>query len=524
MKKITLILMFTLLSVSTYAQCPIPATSFVGEYALTQITPNHNHVGGPNPSFNTQVVTLNPGATPNSRVFSAVWLEALDIGQPAMDVSFTLDCPNGNAVIVDPDLDTFLTCDVNTPGNITLGPASTTGTFDVNDDSSFTLILSEYVDNGQCTAITVPFTTEFSLTKVACNAPQNISVSNITASTADVSWTDPSGTGTSFDVEFGLEGFTPGSGTVVSGISSNSTTLTGLQQGNFYDVYVTSNCGSDSSIPAGPANFLIASDCNGIYSGFPFSEDFDSLANLLSCYTIIDEDTNGTAWTQETIDLGMGVFTTISTNGTNAGQKEDYLISPPIAMTTGNIYDFSVTYNGADSGGGPANENLEVLIATGNTVADANAGTSIFTDTGISQNGDFANIENQALTGNGQFTPGSSGDYYVVFKSTGGPPIPPATATGFLLLFDYALNETLSVDVFESSNFDYFVDSRNMLNLSANQSFEQIYLHNLLGQQVLSQKLNASEEMIDLNSLNSGVYLAQVQLNGSNKTFKIIKK
>jgi hypothetical protein len=62
------------------------------------------------------------------------------------------------------------------------------------------------------------------------------------------------------------------------------------------------------------------------------------------------------------------------------------------------------------------------------------------------------------------------------------------------------------------------------LNLSANQTLEQITLHNLLGQQVLSQKLNAQEELIDLNELTNGVYLAQVQINGTSKTFKIIKK
>jgi hypothetical protein len=520
MKKITFYLLFSLFGFGIYAQCPIPSTSFVGDYNIVQVTPNHAELGVP--TFDPQVVTLAAGASANSRVFSAVYAEGLNIEQPAMDVSFTLDCPNGNSVIVDQGLDTFLGCG---GGAITLGPDTTTGTFDQNDDSTFTLILQEFVTDGGC-GVPVPLVTEFTLTKATCFAPQNITVSNITATTADVSWTDTNGGGTTYDVEYGFEGFAPGTGngTVISGLSSTNTTISGLLEGNFYDVYVTSNCGPDSSIPGGPASFLNPSDCNTVYSGFPLTEDFDSLANLQSCYTIIDEDGNGTAWTQETIDMGMGAFLTISTNGTNAGQKEDYLISPAIAMVAGNLYDISVTYNGADSGGGPASENLEVLVAQGITVADANAGTSIFSDTGITQNGDFANIENQALSGSGQFVPNTSGNYHIVFKSTGGPPIPPATATGFLLLFDYTINETLSVDAFETANFDYYVDSRNMLNLSANQAFQQVNLHNLLGQQILSQELSSQNEIIDLNSLSSGVYLAQIQINGASKTFKIVKK
>lgn len=84
--------------------------------------------------------------------------------------------------------------------------------------------------------------------------------------------------------------------------------------------------------------------------------------------------------------------------------------------------------------------------------------------------------------------------------------------------------ENLSISDFEAFNFNYFVDSQNHLNLSANQAFEQIQLHNLLGQLVLSQKLSAQNERIDLNSLSKGVYLVQAQINNVSKTFKVFKK
>ncbi len=270
-------------------------------------------------------------------------------------------------------------------------------------------------------------------------------------------------------------------------------------------------------------DFDLSVDIPNCSVSFPYTENFDSGVDFTGCYTVIDQDGNGTAWIQQELELQPLVPSFFATNGTNDGQKEDYLFSPAISMTAGNTYDISVSYNGADSQNGPANEDLEVLVASGPTVVDANAGTSIFTDTGIVQTGDFEDVEAQATTNSGQFTPSTSGDYHIVFKSTGSPAQIGGT-TGFLLVFEYSVDETLSVDSFDSANFEYFVDSRNILNLSANQSFEQINMHNLLGQQVLSQKLNAQNESIDLNSLTSGVYLAQVQINGASKTFKIVKK
>jgi len=258
-------------------------------------------------------------------------------------------------------------------------------------------------------------------------------------------------------------------------------------------------------------------------TSFPFVEDFDNNVDFVGCYTTIDEDGNGGDWIQQDLELQPLTTTFLATNGTSDAQKEDYLISPDFNLTAGNTYDISFVYNGADAQNGSANEELEVLVAQGTTVADANAGTSIFTDSNIAQNGNFENLETQALTGSGQFVPSTSGNYNIVFKSTGQPDLL-AQTTGFLLLFEYSVDETLSTEDFETFNFNYFVDTQNNLNLSANQAFDQIQLHNLLGQQVLNQKLSSQDEQIDLNALTSGVYLAQVQINDATKTFKIVKK
>jgi len=96
---------------------------------------------------------------------------------------------------------------------------------------------------------------------------------------------------------------------------------------------------------------------------------------------------------------------------------------------------------------------------------------------------------------------------------------------GFGYMDNFRTNdEPLSVDEFNDVNFNYFVDAQNHLNLSANEALSQISIYNLLGQEVSSRSLSNQNESVDINSLNSGVYLAQVQINNKVETFKFVKK
>lgn len=144
-------------TVSIFQICPIEPTSFIGDYMLTQLTPDNPDDGAP--VFSDQIINLSlvEGAS-TKRQFSAVYLEDVGIGQPAMTVSFALSC---GQVIVDPGLDTQLTCDQES--NITLGPAEVPATFDSTDDSYFELTLTEYENDGGCGV--APYQVTFSLTK-----------------------------------------------------------------------------------------------------------------------------------------------------------------------------------------------------------------------------------------------------------------------------------------------------------------------------------------------------------------------
>lgn len=93
-----------------------------------------------------------------------------------------------------------------------------------------------------------------------------------------------------------------------------------------------------------------------------------------------------------------------------------------------------------------------------------------------------------------------------------------------VLIDDISVDAVLAVSDQEFNNFKYFVDANAQLNLSASTSMESLSLYNVLGQQVVSQKLNNTNEVIDISALRSGIYLASVTIEGNTKSFKIVKR
>jgi hypothetical protein len=87
----------------------------------------------------------------------------------------------------------------------------------------------------------------------ACNDPSNLVASVASASSVDLTW-NAGGSGILWQVEYGISGFTLGSGTQQA-FASNSATITGLAGGNIYDFYVREICGgTDTSTWAGPVS------------------------------------------------------------------------------------------------------------------------------------------------------------------------------------------------------------------------------------------------------------------------------
>jgi hypothetical protein len=83
-----------------------------------------------------------------------------------------------------------------------------------------------------------------------CLHPTNLAVDALTNTTVTLSWLE-AGSATSWEIEYGPVGFTPGTGTTVSA-GTNPFTVDNLTPATTYDFYVSANCGSELSTPFGP--------------------------------------------------------------------------------------------------------------------------------------------------------------------------------------------------------------------------------------------------------------------------------
>ncbi|KAB2818185.1 PKD domain-containing protein [Phaeocystidibacter marisrubri] len=104
-----------------------------------------------------------------------------------------------------------------------------------------------------------------------CPNPQFFQYFNLMPTTVDVTFV---GAGSVYNVEWGLSGFTPGTGTFVS--STNDTiSLSNLPAGTCLDFYIQSDCsasGNGTSVWSGPFSFC--TPCNA--ASLPYIQDFNT--------------------------------------------------------------------------------------------------------------------------------------------------------------------------------------------------------------------------------------------------------
>jgi hypothetical protein len=123
----------------------------------------------------------------------------------------------------------------------------------------------------------------------ACPKPTNITATPAGGGTFSVDWTE-NGSATQWEIEWGISGFTQGTGTFIN-TTSKPETISGIVSGNSYDIYVRSICGpGDNSFWEGPFTFN-TTYCTGGPTSTQDSEitnvflqgDASAISNLQSC-------------------------------------------------------------------------------------------------------------------------------------------------------------------------------------------------------------------------------------------------
>ncbi|WP_415793598.1 fibronectin type III domain-containing protein, partial [Flavobacterium saliperosum] len=237
-------------------------------------------------------------------------------------------------------------------------------------------------------------------TPPSCLAPSAGTASSVTTMSASLGWTPGAGESL-WNIEWGVSGFTQGTGTVVNGVT-NPHPLNGLSDATTYQFYVQADCGgSGLSTWSGPYSFT--TPCNA--ADVPYTQDFESATTPAAplCNLIVNEGT-GNNWATTTVTDSYGFNGKIlryTYNGSNPANS--WFFTQGVNLTAGTSYRVSYVYGGT----GFYAEKMKVAYGTS---ASAAAMTIPLAD--------YPNImEDTATNAFVDFTPAASGVYYFGFNA-----------------------------------------------------------------------------------------------------------
>ena len=83
----------------------------------------------------------------------------------------------------------------------------------------------------------------------------------------------------------------------------------------------------------------------------------------------------------------------------------------------------------------------------------------------------------------------------------------------------------LASNSFDNSGFSSYPNPVvDVLNLSYSKNIDKVQIVNLLGQEVVTKVINATDAKVDMSQLASGTYLVKVTSDSQVKTLKVIKQ
>ena len=238
-----------------------------------------------------------------------------------------------------------------------------------------------------------------------CVIPTNATVDAVMATNADISW-GLIGNGIGYNIEWGLPGFTPGTGAEVGsemGVVGSTYQITPLLPATDYQYYIQTDCDVTDGLSqwAGPISFT--TPCVPI-STLPWSENFDAMTSL-------DYELFPNCWEYEGYGVGTDDNTHYNTfNNADALSPENYvffqygsdsyLFTPEFELVAGETYEFEFAWAGDTHSGWFG----EVVVSESQSSTDAEVIGDPFIEYGDATTFDYSNEKYC-------FTPTSNGNY-----------------------------------------------------------------------------------------------------------------
>lgn len=339
----------------------------------------------------------------------------------------------------------------------------------------------------------------------ACPTPSALTATNITTTSADLGWTSTADT---WNIEWGMQGFTQGEGTLVEGTMDNPYSLTDLDPGTAYEFYVQTDCGVDGTSDwAGPFSFTTEVVC-GVIDTYPFFEGFET-AVPPACWLALDEDGDGYNWTQVPVSshtTHTGDFAAMSQSWDGSPLTPDnYLITPQLDINADNLeLRFWVAAQDPEY----AADKFSVMVSTtGTAPADF---TEIYTETLSSDV--YSEVVLSLADYNGEMI-------YIAIRHWDSTDWFQMKLDDFLIDFETGISENIA----PIANI-YPNPSTGLVNISSANGAE-ISVSNMLGQEVYRTVSTQDVLTIDASTWGQGSYMVRVIENGevSVMKFNIVK-
>jgi hypothetical protein len=251
-----------------------------------------------------------------------------------------------------------------------------------------------------------------------------------------------------------------------------------------------------------------------------YFENFDE-EGAIDSWTMYDEDGDTDNWSVIQFNEGTPVLVSYSWYANQVLTPDNWAVTPAISLS-GQDGSTPLTLSWRVSGTDPdyADENYTVYVATENSVEALSASTTFFNEI-VTDNGP-AGLDTLYLK-TLDITAFAGQTIYVAFRHH-------ESSDVYNIIIDevmvYAGQDPVSVNELPAiAGFSHFYNVQaNALHLSASQEFSHITVYSVIGQEMINQKLNNTNEVIDLSKLSSGVYFFNIESQGKKATLKIAVK
>ncbi len=367
-----------------------------------------------------------------------------------------------------------------------------------------------------------------------CNEPSNIHIeNNFTYESVKIVW--DANTENLWDIEYGENGFTPTEIPTIENVSFNQLGLDQIPHSIYYDLYIRTDCGADTSDWIGPFTFY--NYCDISVSDIIVNETFNTGNFPPDCWTVAN---------QGNPNIGISGFNNSNwTNHEFANDSND--LSAMINITENNVNDWLVLPEMQGLPGVKSNNfdlilNFSIALTEHNTtnsislgsddqvklVISPDQGETWFTirtwdaNTPISNTGETIAINYEDYTD--QFSLFDT-HFLIAFWASSGSIDDSVNADFFLTNIYAEPPSTGSINDLKSKGFSYYPNPiKNTLHLNANENIDTVSIYNYLGQEVKTILINSIQKEINLNNLEKGVYFMNVKIGNTTGFISLIKE